>query len=93
MRQPYPHIPKSHVAAVRRLDIKWAHDFLTKDRGYPFLAGYSETGTWMTADEVALMSLHQMRLEVGSKKESRESKEWLRARGLRRAFGEPLEPN
>lgn len=91
---PSPNLTKSDVMAIRRLDIEWAHKSMEEVSGAPYRAAHSEvTGVWMTADEVALMSLHKMRSEIGSKKEAQESRDWLRDRGLNGLWEMPLDPN
>jgi hypothetical protein len=50
---------------VINLDISAAHQF-ARDIGSPFQDARSEvTGKMMSADEVALMTLHQLRLKLG----------------------------
>ncbi len=91
---PGPNFTKSDILAVRRLDIEWAHKSMEEASGAPYHAARSEvTGVWMTADEVALMSLHKMRSEIGSKKEAKESRDWLRERGLKGLWEMPLDLN
>jgi hypothetical protein len=88
------HIPKADIAAVRRLDVQWAHRYMERISGRAFQAGPSEvTGEWFEADDVALVMLHQVRLKVGSKTEAKKSKAWLRERRLRGLFGQPLDQN
>lgn len=78
------------TAAVRNLDVPWAQG-MAAENGIPFKDSVSEiTGQPMTADEIALMSLHQMRIRLGSNDEKAASKEWLRGRGLYGLFGELL---
>lgn len=87
-------LPPAHVAAVRRLDVAWMQAFNTHVTGGPFKAARSEvTGEWFESDEIALITLHQVRMIVGNKKEARESREWLRALGLKGAFRQPLDKN
>lgn len=92
MAKHHKDLPKETIRAIRTLDLEWAHRTQIEWTGQPFFAAYSEvTGVWMTADEIALMSLHKMRTQVGNKKEARESKEWLRSRGLKGLFEQPLD--
>lgn len=73
---------KDDIRAIRRLDIGYAKAFAERS-GRPFIDGGSlVTGAAMTADEIALASLHKMRLTVGSKREKRASRQWLDQRGL-----------
>lgn len=76
---------------VRRLDIAWAHKYMIALCGQPFVSGPSDVnGKMYTADENALIALHKLRTEVGSKKEMVASREWLRAEGLTGLFGATL---
>jgi hypothetical protein len=62
------------VRAVRRLDVAWGL------KQYPFKDARSEvSGVFHTADEICLAALHLARVNVGSKRERRESWEWLKA--------------
>lgn len=83
---------KDQIGAIRRLDIKFMHDFMTKERGYPFVAGPSNVnGKMYTADEAALIAAHKLRTRLGSKKERKASIEWLRNEGLLGLFDEALD--
>lgn len=80
------------IRAVRRLDVKFAHAFNRTTFGHPFLPGPSDAnGRWYDADENALIALHKVRTKVGTKKQIRESKDWLRKEGLMGLFEQPLE--
>ena len=79
------------IQKVRALDIQWAHAFNVQITGHRFTPAKSEaTGSWMDADEVALVSLHRLRTRLGSKKERKESTAWLRERGLKGLFDAEL---
>lgn len=83
-----------HVRAIRRLDVAYAHRFNRSITGHAFLPGASEvSGKMYSADETALLALHKLRTKVGTKKQARESREWLRAEGLTGLFGQPLDQN
>ena len=74
---------KDRLKAIRSLDVDFALRF-AEERGMPFQDGPSEeTGEWMTAREIALYTLHKLRVYHGSKQESRESKAWIANRGMR----------
>lgn len=88
------HIPRSAIDAVRRLDVAWAHEFMTKERGYPFVPGPSDvTGKHYTADENALIAVHRLRTKLGTKAQVRASKNWLRSEGLNGMFEAELGDN
>jgi len=88
------HIPQETVDAVRRLDIEYANNLMRSVRGYPFVAGPCESnGLFYTADENALVALHKLRTKKNKKKQSRESKDWLKARRMNGLFEQPLELN
>ena len=77
------------IKAIRTLDVEYAMEFAHKN-GTPFRAARSEiTGAHMTAEQIALMSLHQMRFSLGTKAERRASEKWLLSRGLPRFTGDP----
>lgn len=81
-------------AAVRRLDVEYAMRYMIEQTGRPITAARSDaTGQWMSAEEVALMSLHKLRTTVGSKRERIESTAWLRQRGLNGLYGGPMSDN
>lgn len=65
---------------------------IEKMAGLRFHAAQSEiTGKWMSAEEVGLMTMHQMRVETASLPESdrKVSESWLRERGLLRLYNLP----
>lgn len=79
------------VARIRLLDVPWARERAKELIGRDLHAAFSErTGGWMTADDVALMTLHQLRTKFGKNGEARTSRQWLRRRGYEGLFGEPV---
>lgn len=85
------HISASDRKAVCDLDIEWAQEFNIRNTGSPFVAARSSvTGKWMESDEIALMTLHKLRTKLGDKKQRNESKQWLRAQGMKGVFDEEL---
>lgn len=94
MTAPRYVVSPENVKHIRRLDVAWAHKFMTKLRGYPFVPGPSDvTAKFYTADENALIALHKMRTEVGNKREMIASREWLRKEGLTGMLGATLADN
>lgn len=69
-------------AAIRRLDVRWACAH-AQAIGRPFFPARSEvTGQMCSAEDVALLALHKLRLHVGNKREARVSRAWLAERGV-----------
>jgi hypothetical protein len=86
-------LPLEDREAICKLDIDFAKR-KAATWGQVFVDGRSMySGQHMTADEVVLMLLHQIRMHVGNRKQRRASKEWLKCRGLRGSFGAPLDLN
>ena len=70
------------VRHVRDLDVAWAMADAAR-RGMPFVDGFSAV-SWeaQSAAEIALATLHRLRIKIGTKRQSRESRDWLVKRGL-----------
>lgn len=82
-------LPAGSIEAVRALNIRWMHDNFVKTQGKPIVAAPSRrTQKWISADEVALISLHQLRTALGTRTQSLESYKWLKDRGLAGLFGD-----
>ena len=83
----------SDIAAVCRLDIAWAHR-RASENGHSFHASKSQsTGRRDSPDDVALLTLHSLRVHMGNKKQSRESRAWLAILGVfSPGLGLPLKP-
>lgn len=78
---------------IRTLDVSAAMA-LAEKKGMPFFASRSsDSSEWMTAEEVALMSLHKLRTEIGNKREARDSRLWLKSRRLTGLYGAILDVN
>ena len=82
------------VAHIRKLDVPWARGKMKSITGCVIHDARSErTGQCMTADEVALMALHQLRTRFGNGAEAKASRRWLRERNFEGLFGAPVDLN